>query len=572
MKKFTLLALTAAFALTATAQRAVQPQTSLQKVFGETQANAKVMNMRQSANAGRPLGAKKVEPFRHAAKTTATRAADDFELITEVPEGRVETYTVSGIAYYNSLFGVAASSFVGNIGEVVFCDDNTVYIKNPISQFATGTYLKGTIEGDEITIPTHQPIYQENYEGEIYNYYIERVVYKEDESGAWYYIDDASSEIKFALRNDTLVMDEDPDGDVLLGFCDDLGDWMGYGDYATVYAPMTDKPVDAPADLALEDWTVRYAGDGHKVKVGFSGSDVYVGGLSEMMPDAWIKGTVDGGKVVIPSGQYLGPLADYNCHVYLLTAGTKVVWDDYYERYVTDYYTTDQIELTYDADAKTMTADSENDSTMFINSGKERVYYLEEISAPEFRYYTPVKGAAKPATPEFSYFMAYDESYGMGYFDVLVPKFDVDGNMLDTDKLHYNIFVDDELFTFYPDEYTYLTEEMTDVPYDFTDDYDILIDGAVKEIYYYFTGFEKIGVRSTYTSEDGVATDSDIAWYYVNGEPTGIGTAAAEGGDVKSVTYTDLSGRRIMKPAHGLYIKTETYADGTQKSVKMLAR
>ena len=128
MKKFTLLALTVAFALTATAQRAVQPQTRLQKVFGETQANAKVMNMRQSANAGRPLGAKKVEPFRHAAKTTATRAADDFELITEAPEGRVETYTVSGIAYYNSLFGVAASSFVGNIGEVVFCDDNTVSV------------------------------------------------------------------------------------------------------------------------------------------------------------------------------------------------------------------------------------------------------------------------------------------------------------------------------------------------------------------------------------------------------------------------------------------------------------
>ena len=42
--------------------------------------------------------------------------------------------------------------------------------------------------------------------------------------------------------------------------------------------------------------------------------------------------------------------------------------------------------------------------------------------------------------------------------------------------------------------------------------------------------------------------------------------------NVKSVSYTDLSGRTISQPQHGIYLKTVKFADGSQKTVKYLKR
>lgn len=572
MKKFTLAVLAAAFVLSMSAQKVVQPQRSLQKAFAETQVEAGAVKKLMETKAGKPLAAKKINPFNSAAKQAQTRAGEDFNIITEAPEGRTEVYSLSGLAYYSFWGYIMGVSHEGTLGQIVYCDDNTVYIKNPISQFATNSYIKGTIDGDEITVKLPQPIYQEDYDGEVYNYQIERLAYSEDEEGGWYYRDENSSEVKFTLRNDSVIWAEDTLGDVMLGLCDDTGEWIGYGDYNMVYSKVTDTVVEAPADMTCEDWVLKANDDGHFVKVGFSGKDVYVGGIYETMPDAFVKGTIDGDKVVFKSGQYLGPDESLNCHAYFVTGGSEMVWDDVYMEWYSSPYLTEQIELSYDAEAKTMIADSKNDSTMFINSGKAHIYYIEAFDAPEFRYQAPIEGAVKPATPEFLSLSPYDEYYGYGYIDFIVPKFDVDGRMLDTDKMHYNLFIDDELFTFYPDEYIALTEEMTDVPYDFTDSYDIYDYGTEKMIYFYTTGFEKIGVRSTYTADNGESKDSEIAWYYVNGGTVGINAAEAGAKGVKSVVYTDLSGRRVAKPVRGIYIKTEVYDDGTQKSVKMLRR
>ena len=572
MKKFTLAVLAAAFVLSMSAQKVVQPQRSLQKAFAETQVEAGAVKKLMETKAGKPLAAKKINPFNSAAKQAQTRAGEDFNIITEAPEGRTEVYSLSGLAYYSFWGYIMGVSHEGTLGQIVYCDDNTVYIKNPISQFATNSYIKGTIDGDEITVKLPQPIYQEDYDGEVYNYQIERLAYSEDEEGGWYYRDENSSEVKFTLRNDSVIWAEDTLGDVMLGLCDDTGEWMGYGDYNMVYSKVTDTVVEAPADMTCEDWVLKANDDGHFVKVGFSGKDVYVGGIYETMPDAFVKGTIDGDKVVFKSGQYLGPDESLNCHAYFVTGGSEMVWDDVYMEWYSSPYLTEQIELSYDAEAKTMIADSKNDSTMFINSGKAHIYYIEAFDAPEFRYQAPIEGAVKPATPEFLSLSPYDEYYGYGYIDFIVPKFDVDGRMLDTDKMHYNLFIDDELFTFYPDEYIALTEEMTDVPYDFTDSYDIYDYGTEKMIYFYTTGFEKIGVRSTYTADNGESKDSEIAWYYVNGGTVDINAAEAGAKGVKSVVYTDLSGRRVAKPVRGIYIKTEVYDDGTQKSVKMLRR
>lgn len=151
MKKFTLAVLAAAFVLSMSAQKVVQPQRSLQKAFAETQVEAGAVKKLMETKAGKPLAAKKINPFNSAAKQAQTRAGEDFNIITEAPEGRTEVYSLSGLAYYSFWGYIMGVSHEGTLGQIVYCDDNTVYIKNPISQFATNSYIKGTIDGDEIT-------------------------------------------------------------------------------------------------------------------------------------------------------------------------------------------------------------------------------------------------------------------------------------------------------------------------------------------------------------------------------------------------------------------------------------
>lgn len=176
------------------------------------------------------------------------------------------------------------------------------------------------------------------------------------------------------------------------------------------------------------------------------------------------------------------------------------------------------------------------------------------------------------ATPQILYCDPYSEGLGFADIAFILPNTDVDGNELDTDKLHYNLFFDDDIATFTPDVYLGLKEEMTDIPYDFTDNWDfqIYMDGIVREILFYETDIEKVGVRSTYTSDEGESADSDIAWYYFT--PTNISNIEPDNTDIKVVYYTDVAGRRISRPANGLYLKTEVYGNGTSKTTKVMIK
>ena len=149
-------------------------------------------------------------------------------------------------------------------------------------------------------------------------------------------------------------------------------------------------------------------------------------------------------------------------------------------------------------------------------------------------------------------------------------KESTDGKLLNPNKLFYNIYFDDALFTFYPDEYAALVDEITDVPIDFTDNNDIVKKGTNRKIYYFLQGMTTVGVQEIY--KDGDKTyKSNLVSYKVDerGNLTGISRDITTGSEeVKSVSYTDLAGRRISKPAHGIFLKTVKYADGSQKTVK----
>jgi hypothetical protein len=137
------------------------------------------------------------------------------------------------------------------------------------------------------------------------------------------------------------------------------------------------------------------------------------------------------------------------------------------------------------------------------------------------------------------------------------------------------VFFDGEVETYDPETYD-VEEEITDLPFTYSTTYDIYGSGLSKSLSVYSEGFETIGVQTIYRPEEGKEIRSNLIEYVVetgdilvNGESTaGVSNIAADKA-VKSEVYYDLTGRRVVNPENGLYIKKVTYEDNTVKVSKI---
>ena len=130
-----------------------------------------------------------------------------------------------------------------------------------------------------------------------------------------------------------------------------------------------DELVTPPATATIEtDWTMTsgtYTNNTNAytntnaIAVAFDGNDVYIQGLSFIMDQAWIKGTIDGTTVTFANGQYLGDYATTDTTYSVYACGTD-------GNALTDIY------FTYDEANKTLTLTN---------------YLLENTSATEMSFF-----------------------------------------------------------------------------------------------------------------------------------------------------------------------------------------
>lgn len=79
-------------------------------------------------------------------------------------------------------------------------------------------------------------------------------------------------------------------------------------------------PVVAPDGLETETYSMMgfsyytFGQVKHDVEVGFDGNDVYVKGLFEQVPDAWVKGVKNGETVTFAQGQYIGNVEAFDTY------------------------------------------------------------------------------------------------------------------------------------------------------------------------------------------------------------------------------------------------------------------
>ena len=276
-----------------------------------------------------------------------------------------------------------------------------------------------------------------------------------------------------------------------------------------------------------------------EVFVVIDNNDIYIKGLSEYLTEGWVKGTIADGVATFPAA-YMGVFEFWGDAYELNFDGAEfTVNDDASEFFAADGYTTSVEGEVLDE---------------FINVTLTKVQ-------PEI---------ATPATPTITEFT--EDDYGH-YVKMTIPAKDVDGNDIFAALLSYQMLVDrngeQSVYEFTTDNYLFIEENMTVVPYNFTDYYDI--DVAGKQVYIYGDDMDQwsaIGVKSIYTvdGKSRESRESEIFWYPLN--PTAINGISSN--NVVETSYYDLQGRKVGANATGLLIKKMEMSDGTTRVEKVM--
>ncbi|MBR1593536.1 MAG: hypothetical protein IJ659_02020 [Alloprevotella sp.] len=490
------------------------------------------------------------------------------DILQDIPEGEyLDNLNRTARGFYVTEDGYSWENNVTGVrGTLVVAPDGDVYFYNPVSQFETMSWLRlERAGGDTLVARLPQDIYEDYFspsDAAVYFgidhdttlvYQLRRLTYGFDDEGEYYFPDPSGKmDIKFTFRGDTLRQVDETD--VILGLADEVGNWVGYGDYGIIVKKLPSEPFlpgDAEWQDYMLDWVTNSEAANRTVKVAMKDKDVYLDNLYEGAPAGVVRGTLgDDGIVTFPSRQYLGFDEEHGRHIFFYggrTYRTNDAWGESLDIFGFD----EEIRLRLNAETRELTA--VKDSTNFlVNVGDDMVYFYACYTRPHLVPYTDI--AYTPAMPEINLdeYYVFDDEYGYGRIDFVLPARDVQGRFIDSNRLYYNIYMNGELYPIDPSVYVNFAETVVDIPFAYNDYYDfIALDGGVRQFYFYEDAVS-IGVQSVYKG-GGTTTRSRIA--YINFEDVAVRTPLSEA--LKSGEIYDLQGRRVRTSdvRHGLYIQ-----------------
>lgn len=531
---------------------AVPLQSHERRAIGRlAQPSSTTVVVKQHADNARPYGDKR------AVALSST-------LITEAPAGDVREYTRAGYGSYSAGFWAEFGDDCGYATHAVWCDDGSVYIKNPLLFHSTGSYMKGHVEGDEIVFDLPQLIElgsedPDDPEAEVMEFYLTKLIGVLDEDYGEIEMTpvEGPCQIRYKINGDSFGRELDEDEFTMLGLVWD-GMFMDYGELSCEYTPFSAAVVDAPAGLATEEWVCTYGGDGHYVNVGFSGNEAFIQGIAPGLPDSWIKGSVVDGKVTFDSGQFLGTDPGNNHIAYFYGATMSLEEDPDWGDMVMTPHLSDVLVFDFDSDAKIMSTDD----AALINASTSVVYYMNLLDKTLIRT-APADGMHIPANPVILNFMPA-AILGTGALQFDLPRVSTDGDILSTEKMFYNVYFDGVPAT--------LVDGMPDIPWNYSDGWDFSVYGITHEAYYYDQNVAKVGIQNCY-DDNGEVKRSAIV--YTDGSVVGAENGvndAINRSEVVSERYTDLLGRPVAMPASGIFMRISTHADGSRSVSKVAVR
>ena len=435
----------------------------------------KLMSAKQAPKALRAMKATAAKAGAKKAKKAATTAA-------ELAGYYLWEYATADATPEDPNASVEGTAGSATVSIAAGTEEGTVTISGMFSNDLTGTI---DTENGAIVVEGGQVAGTSSY-GDYVAYAMFYYEGDEQNEAGWYYDD-----IYFTINEDGSLTVTDWLVRVLTGGQYDGYSltplWVSGSTLKPTEAPVTPDLVVAPEGLEFKEYAMTYTdydknAASSTAYVGIDGNDVYIKGFSSYMPDALIKGTKDGNTVTFPANQYLGSYAGY------------------------DSYFMEEAVFTYDAEADTYTA--EGDVYSVLGGQYIDVYATNPVLKGV------VEVATTPADPQIT--ALTNGQYGY-YITFNVPNVDIDGNGLVSSKLSFIIYTDIEgeiaPLTFTSATHEKLTEDMTEIPYGFSDEWDIY-NGQIYLNDLYSKDWNNIGIQSIYRG-GGEENATEIQWYHI---------------------------------------------------------
>lgn len=526
--------------------------------------------------------------FTNKAMTKAP-AEEGLTAMFEQPEGELMLMRRSGTDWLPQ-WGSPAPAYNEEKGTyVVKGTDGNYYFKNFVTNMCNGgAWIKGTVEGDIISIATGQICTQlwwdNGEEVSLFTYYLYALDYTtHTEVDPWYgqeyevkdYFPDFSVEaLQFKIEPDGSLIGMDEG--VLFGGVEYIEDeeafsWPGYGDQDCCFYPFYEVPQMAPEGIEYAEYLMKYLyynSDNYRyIDVAVADNKIYISGLAEILPSGIVIADIQGDKAVVNTDQFMGVDDKYSTLVYLKTAASRVEEDEW--GWTTIYFDpTDNLTMNYDATTKNFVA---TDAAMLINAGKEQVLHHEQYDRPSFSVWNET--AAVPAAAEWSYYMPYTEAEwgSWGYASFSLFTLDAEGNYILPEKLNYICYLDDAPLLVIDEE---TGEEKTELSYFYSDN-DIVGGGTQYHTVYFYNGdFDHFGVQTVYYGGNErncsaiVYEDGTIVEVPGN-DPVGINNTTSH---ITGTQIFDAAGNHRSALGQGINIVSVTYADGTKKTAKLMIK
>lgn len=422
-------------------------------------------------------------------KSMAAKSGEETVIVTPPAGADIKMYTRSTLGFSVRWGQAYQEKDQGIVGEIAYCDNDDVYLKNPISFYATDSWIKGKKDGSKLTFKFPQllalvPADEGVEDSEMMEVWINVVTSDYSNGGlSFAYDESVPNEITMTVDDGgNIIYSEEmsEEGGItfpkkMMGLTGYDNMWLGYGDYNNTYKPFDQKPLLIPGDLTSTDYAMTFGSNeinGKWVKVAFDDakSKIYIAGVYtpddkgfESLANSAIVGDLMDGGAIFKSRQYVG-IDPYYYHAYL--SGGSVVSDPagaYLD--IEDIYI-----MTMDAKRSKLTSSS----TMVVSEGENQGYVLDVFYYPSFDaqegYVDP-----NPAEPLVTGFMPYTPNYGYGGVKVQIPNTNKNGQLLHDENLSYSIIINDKQIVFDPEEYPEFSEATPWIPFNMSS-YNIEID------------------------------------------------------------------------------------------------
>lgn len=413
--------------------------------------SASAITFREKYNLGKLSESKDIRTSLRREMSKTPAAGTDDGLQTEVP-GTRHRFAMSTDIF---LSGIGATH-IGGFGADLIMDEiaGVAYTKALSLNFFQQGYSAGEIKGDSIVFRSGQYIYDtpDNERAYLYAAYLDEeadwpdlvddFVLVKDENGRYvsrpgYYfmilteeeaeagIDESSYFICFGCN---YVLNPLP-ADIAEDFMPDEAD---VSEVQMMAYSLSEYGASAIRDIS----------------VGVSGDKIYIGGLSDYLPESCLVGEkADDNSYVFKNHQYLGY---YDSGDYPYIYEFSMVNPVYFDGESLYFQDVDSVRMTYNADKTALML--EEGAGIFVNA------YADKVDWHDLYWGVNIGDFNKAATPSLPDGFAYYNSWGAPYVFFGWSNLSMDGMPLVADKLWCEIFINGEPYVFTPDYHAGLAE------------------------------------------------------------------------------------------------------------------